>query len=394
MSSARMGPVRAALASFLCLAAGAQAGLLPYASVQQMCLKSDLVVAGTHLGGGKVRVSRVFHAPDAAVEAGGSIEVPSIPRHTKVLGWSGKDGASIEADRVVLFLQQSGDGTLVPIYAVGSGSQGLFWLDDKVCYGYSQVMNPGPYRLVASRPDARRSRIPAGPAGLRARIDLGLRLRKRWEAIQAVEDRAERARRMAAYLLPRTAPQGYADSVDLRKAIRSLGADAVPALIDVLGRARADDNVNTTVLALYDIGGAHQEAVRKAVPALCRLLDNPPGRTSPYYILCPLTAAGDPRAVPHVRPMLERPSKQVRGQAARALAAMGDRASFESIAGLIEDPPKPQDHTGYTLELARALFELDPQRARPIIQRVESSPGNAGLHSFIAGYGGTGDRQK
>jgi HEAT repeat protein len=118
---------------------------------------------------------------------------------------------------------------------------------------------------------------------------------------------------------------------------------------------------------------------------LCKLLDNP-GVTSPYYILSPLKAAADPQAIPHVRPMLKHKSKQVRGQAARALAAMKDIDSFDRIAALIEDPPNPKDVTGYTLQVAKSLFELDPVRARLIIKQIESNPGNAGIHHFIPGY--------
>ncbi len=59
---------------------------------------------------------------------------------------------------------------------------------------------------------------------------------------------------------------------------------------------------------------------------------------------------------------------------------------IDRIAALIEDPPDPKDYTGYTLELARSLFELDPKRARPIIRQIEAHPGNAGIHHFITDF--------
>ena len=139
------------------------------------------------------------------------------------------------------------------------------------------------------------------------------------------------------------------------------------------------------MLTLYDIGLTHPDALCPAVPALCKLLSKP-GSNSLYYILSPLKAARDPRAIPYVRPMLKHKDKQVRGQAARALAAMKDQKSFDEIAILVEESKNPNDRLDYTLELARSLFELDPKRARPIIKQVERVPGNAGLHYFIAGF--------
>ena len=370
-----------------CLAPAARAGMLLRKTVQQMCFTSDWIVSGMHLGGGKVRVDKLFHASLPLGEKTKLIEVPSIPKHSKVIDGifrANKDAAPIATNRVVLFLTQGKDGALAPSDMIGEGSQGLFWYDDEACYGYTQVMNPGPYTLMQSRPGKSQGRIPAGKAEMWKQIQVGLELRSQWEAIEAVEDPAERARRMAAYLLPHTAPEGYAQALDLRRFIGKIGPEAVPPLIAVLEKARPEEDLNTTLLTLLDIGSVHPGSLRPAVPALCELFGKR-GTYSLYYLLSPVTAAGDPRAIPYVRPMLEQEGKQVRGQAARALAAMKDQESFDGIAALIEESTDPADRTGYTLELARSLFELDPVRARPIIERVESKPGNAGLHHFIAG---------
>ncbi len=376
------------LISLLCGPALVQGGLLPFRTVQNMCFTADLIVAGVHLGNGKVRVDHVFYVSAPRTEKIKTVYIPSIPKHSKVINEifvRGEDVQPISTKRLVLFLVKGKDGRFEPINVVGKGSQGLFWYDKGACYGYTQPMNPGPYCLERSKAGAPRGRIPHSRDAMWNEIKIGLEQRRRWEAIEAIEDPAARARQMAAYLLPHTAPEGYSDAVDLRKAIRKIGPEAVPALVEVLEKARAEDNLNTTVLTLYDIGCTSREALRPAVPALCKLLANP-GPNSPYYILSPLTAAADPRAILHVRPMLRHKSKQVCGQAARALAAMKDRESFDLIVALIEDPPKPKDLLGYTLDLARSLFELDPVRARSIIQQIESNPGNAGLHQFIAGF--------
>ena len=362
--------------------------LLPFRTVQNMCFTADLIVAGVHLGDGKVRVDHVFYVSVPRTKMIKTVDIASIPKHSKIINEifvRGQDVRPITTKRLVLFLMKGKDGKFEPINVVGKGSQGLFWYDKGACYGYEQPMNPGPYCLKRSRAGASRGRIPHGRDAMWNEIKIGLEQRRRWEAIEAIEDPAARARQMAAYLLPHTAPEGYSYAVDLRKALRKIGPEAVPALVEVLEKARAEDNLNTTVLTLYDIGCTSPEALHPAVPALCKLLANP-GPNSPYYILSPLKAAADPRAILHVRPMLRHKSKQVRGQAARALAAMKDRESFHLIATLIENPPNPKDRLGYTLELARSLFELDPVRARPVIKQIESNPGNAGLHDFIPGY--------
>lgn len=375
-----------ALLVLLWLTAGAQGDLLPHKTVQEMCFAADLIVAGTDLGNGKVRVDHVFYASVTITDAVKTVEAPSITKHNKIIKgiWArGKDVLPITTNQLVLFLRQAKDGALEPFHMIGKGSQGLFWYDGEGCYGYEQIMNPGPYVLMRYRTGARR--IPSGKEAMWRQIKVGLAQRKRWEAIEAIQDRAERARQMGAYLLPHTAPEGYAQAVNLRKVIGKIGPEAVPALIEVLEKARPDDKLNIVVLTLYDIGCAHPQALRPAVPALCKLLKDP-GPNSLYYILAPLKAAGDPRAISHVRPMLKHASKQVRAEAARALAAMKDQKSFGVIAALIGNSANPADRLGYTLKLARSLFELDAARARSIIERVESTPGNAGLQQFIPGY--------
>jgi hypothetical protein len=371
---------RVALMFAFCNTSVAYGALMPRASIQQLCFKAELIVAGMHLGEGKVRVDEVFHSSSANAEAPGSISVPSIPRHLKTLAYSG--GPPIATERVILFLCRNKEGTLEPIHLIKEGSQGLFWIEEDNCYGYDQLENPGPYRL------SRNSRGVSNLNAMRKAIEIGLALRKRWESVQAIDDRQERARLMAAYLLPHTAPDGYEDqTLDLRQELRRLGLDAVPVLIDVVDKAQPNDDLNTTVLTLYDIGCVTDGAIaiRPAVPALCKLLQRP-GPTHRYYILAPLQAAGDPQAIPTVRPFLEDKSPQVRGQAARALAAMKDRESFDVIAALLHASTDPNERTGATLELAKALFELDPARARPLIEQAEAHSANAGLHDFIDGW--------
>ncbi len=371
----------------LWVTASAEGGELPHKTIQQMCFTSDLIIDGAHVGNGKVHVNHIFYRSMPTIVIPKTIYVSLIPKHSRIIDeifMRGKNVPPITTNRLVLFLINPKGGMFQPIDVIGNGSQGLFWYDDKACYGYGQVINPGPYCLMASKPGGY-GRIPKDKNAMWKEIKIGLEQRSRWEAVEMIKNPNERARQMATYLLPDTAPEGYAQSVDLRRAIRKIGPAAVPALVEVIEKAKPEDGLNTTVLTLFDIGCTHPDALRPAVPALCKLLSNP-GSNSLYYILSPLKAARNQRAIPYVRPMLKHKDKQVRGQAARALAAMKDQKSFDEIVILVEKPKNPDDRLYYTLELARSLFELDPKRARPIIKQVECVPGNAGLHYFIAGF--------
>jgi hypothetical protein len=233
------------LISLLCGPASAQGGRMPSNTVQSMCFTADLIVAGTHVGNGKVRVDHVFYASAPTSEMIKTVDTPSIPKHSKTIGEifvTGEDVPPITTKRLVLFLVEGKDGKFEPINMVGTGSQGLFWYDNGACYGYTQIINPGPYCLVRSKAGAPRGRIPHGRDAMWDEIKIGLEQRSRWEAIEATENPAARARQMAAYLLPHTAPEGYAHSVNLRKAIREIGPEAVPALVEVLEKAKQEDN--------------------------------------------------------------------------------------------------------------------------------------------------------
>jgi hypothetical protein len=367
----------------LFVSAPARAAILPHDSVQRLCMKSQLIVAGVDLSDGTVRVEHVYYSAASAPRELSIIKVPKLPGLDRLLP-GGKD-APMDTKRVFLFLLGSVGGNWEPIHTIGAGSQGVFWWDEKACYGYIQFMNPGGYMLFSSGQNPLR-RVPAGPDAMRKEITAGLEFRTEWDAIGAIADRAERARRMAAFLLPRTAPRVDEGSLDLRKDLANLGPDAVPAVVALIEKAREDDNLDTAVLILMDIGERQPEAIRQAVPALLRLLEHP-GKTTFTYILEPLRAAGDTRAIEPIRALLKHESLSVRAKAALALAAMKDRESFNAIVALFGNPP---DAKGMDVldadDVFRALFILDSAKARPILREVMAVPGNEELRRFSGAY--------
>jgi HEAT repeat protein len=156
-----------------------------------------------------------------------------------------------------------------------------------------------------------------------------------------------------------------------------LGADAISPVVEVLRAGmKADEDSNLPVLILYDIGRPAQPAV----PVLLELLERP-GKTSRYYICAALRTAGDPQAVPAIRPLLSWGDIQTAVEAAGALAAMGDKQSFVAIAALA--PKVEAGRSDELHDLLSALWRMDAQKAVPIVERYLNDPAWAKSRDFI-----------
>jgi len=203
-----------------------------------------------------------------------------------------------------------------------------------------------------------------------------------WEAVKAIEDPQAKARRMAAYMRETTAPKGAGMLYgELRQEMPKLGADAVPELIEVLRAGMTNgENLNRPVLILFDIG----RPAAPAVPVLCELLQKP-GKTFQYYICSALKTAGDPKAIPFVRPILKLPDMQAATEAAEALEAMGDKDSFDAIAALLPQlkPVRSNMDELFMHDLLKVLHSMDKERAAPIVKRYLEDPAFAASRDFL-----------
>ena len=358
-----------------------RAAIIPTPRVGRLCVEAELIVEGEYLTADRVRIDRVLkpsrlldrHADEIVVGRLG--EHMRIPRQMPIWTppgdaqrWLLPEGKEIRTYKVVLFLTYSArtkrwSSAWTTDQEDQCGSAGAFWYDDQTCYGYEQIMNPGPLILQAGN-ERESWRVPRDVETLRAEIEAGLEHLRQWQAARALRDPAEKAQRLARFLLPHTAPQGYKGAFrrELREELPKLGRHAVGPLIAVIEEARPDERLNETVLILYDMG----RAARPAVATLCELLGSP-GKTSRYYILSALREAGDPAAAVHVRPMLDAADAQVATQAAVTLGALGDRASFDAIASMLRANVARGDLSPVD-DLFRALLALDPQKARKTVE--------------------------
>jgi protocatechuate 3,4-dioxygenase beta subunit len=199
----------------------------------------------------------------------------------------------------------------------------------------------------------------------------GLAFKAKWDAILKIQDPAAKAAKLAVYVKPEQYPTG------LREEMAKLGAAAVPELIKVIqaGMTNGED-LHLPVLILFDIG----TPAKPAVPLLLELLKKP-GKTSPYYICSALRTTGDPQAIPAFRSLLNSGDIQAEIEASKALAEMGDEQSFEAIATLV---PKVQSGRSDELnDLLSALYQMDPVKAVPIVERELNDPAWAKSRDFI-----------
>jgi hypothetical protein len=311
-----------------------RAAILPSPDIEQLCREADLIVDGEQFNGDRVMVSRVLKCPPGYDPPPRILQVRHLHEMNRQLGFEFRPGPPIATRRGVFFLTRDFTGT--GWIACGTAraereihtGPGVFWYDAVACYGYDQMMNPGPYELRAGEPNAPGWDIPPNRDALEKQIQIGLQLSDEWEALLNLDDPAEQAKGFARFLLPRTAPHGYHDSFarELRTRMALLGEPAVPPIVKLLEEVRPDDDLNDAVLILSDMGSIAQARHRPsptaaALPALRRLLEAP-SRTARYYIVCAIRSSRGRRAIPDVRALLADKDQQVAKEAADALAEL------------------------------------------------------------------------
>lgn len=354
----------AAVTSILLLFSALQskAGMLATPSVTGLCAEAVVIAEGDHVGNGHLKVLKIYKGAEQ-VGTNSEIVVAGLEKCSKRVRYTGE---TLQIDRVVLFM----DSKLQPLYQIGDGSGGVFWLSDDACYRYWQPINPGGYALT---------KLQMKPDDLHTNIEVGLAVAKEWEVVKLLKDPKAMAERMAVYLRQVTWPRGYDGEFDreLRERMPKLGADAVSPVVEVLRAGMKEgEDLNLPVLILYDIGRPAQPAV----PVLLELLQKS-GKTFPYYICSALHTAGDPQAIPAIRALLGSGDIQAEIEAAGALADMGDKQSFDAIATLL--PKVEAGRSDKMHDLLSALYRIDAQKAAPFVEQQLNNPAWAKSLDFI-----------
>lgn len=305
----------------------AQAAVFPHDTVDAMCDEAEVILEGVWQGENSVRIDK-FHKTSLLLnKESGAVEVSQLNEQSRTIG----DGhhlaeEALKTKKLVLFLvREKKSGRWEPIASITTegrrGSCGLFWFDDATCYGYQQMINPGPFVLVPAKHTENfdLNRIPKTIHELRKEIEIGLANSREWRRSLAIEDPTQQAQSLARYLLKSSSPKGdkgtYREVV--RKHLAALGKDAVPVLIQVLRTAPAAERLDTTVLSLYDIG----QPAAEAIPELHALLTQP-NRVFTGYVLSALGSTGDARAVGDLEKYAKSNDERLGKDAKEALARL------------------------------------------------------------------------
>lgn len=404
----RQGILFALFVAILPLHTTLWADIFPGVSVDEMCDKADVIIEGTYLDENDVRIDRIHKSSVLLKKESGTLEVSRLNEHSRTL-WKGfrNDGKALETNRLILFLVQSKAGKWESMSTINDngtcGSCGLFWFDDVMCYGYVQEMNPGPYVLLPAKDP--QWRIPKTINALRADIETGLANSREWRRSLSLKDPAERALALARYLLKSTSPKGDKGTYlyATRQPIAALGKDAVPALIQVLRTAPADEKLDPAVLILYDIGPPAAQALPDLIPLLAKA-----ERAFTGYVLIALGSTGDPRAVPYLEKYLESKDERLARDAKGALAVNRKRQSeLADNTALARDMLSRMEKDFYHYEsesrniekiLSDCVFEqvdLDGGGAKERIVKVnwfsDEQPGTPKGYNYVRGAQDEGD---
>ena len=358
-------------------------------------MTADVVVAGTYEGEDKLRISEVFWPTDGSLKPGEVMKVPALEGHSRqVFDWGrpagGKEAPDIGTKELLFFAKYNEQKVPEPIWHYGAGSQGVIWFSEKQSFRYMQVINPGGYVLQPynSHPEGKA----IGKAELREAVQSGLESRERSEDMKAIKDPMRRARAMASVYINGTAPRGDVEGLDFKEELVAIGPDAIPAIAEALSHAEPDEYIRPLADILNKIA-YHMpskkpeelaERTRQLKPVVEPLIQWMKTRKEacPYEVLYSLELAADPRAIELTRPFLKHDNESYRFRAIRALGAMKDEGSFDHLAELILASPDI-GATGYNMSLMGALFSIELERARPVVEEFLKKPGNGGLRMHV-----------
>jgi len=365
---------------------------LPFVSIKGMTMKADVILAGEVEGEDEVRIKKIFHSVEPTLKEGGIMVIPSIPVHSRTMSnWfvyppNAKD-RDLKTKELVLFLKSNQKGVYEPIHFIGEGSKGLIWFNNDKCFGYYQISNPGGYSLIDSGTNM--GGLPKGKGRLWEKIESGLKNRLVWESIKGINNPRERARKLADILVGGKPVRSNFEGANILGELKRIGRVAVPEIAAAMGKLQPDDDIAYLSHMLKDlaIGVPAEDRAKFLEPIalpLARWLETSQS-SDPYHVFGILRWVKDPRAAEATRRFLKHKEKRIRGEAAIALGSMGDKNSFSEIAGLLVRSNE-KNSSDYDHYLAWAIFQLNPEKARPFIEMAASREGNESLVKYISGY--------
>ncbi len=344
--------------------------------VGEMCNEAQVVLEGEYLGGDRVNVVRVYKTnvilSDVVIVPG--LQKEEKPLSTKrlflFLGFG--EECSFQPSQESCFndvVKNITSGTLTPLRQIDKGgSDGVIWFDDTCCYRYRQAMNPGPLALF---PDFKNYETGEknSAADVRTEIETGLKESLVWNRASSLTSAYDRTRLMCRFLLQSTSPtpenlRYYQWFAVWHTDWDATGEFAGPYLAELLINADPKESVHEIVRVLGFIGAPHSAS---AVHSLGALLSGDPERAHPEWVIEAIADAQDPAGITYLLPQLDSDKSYIAAEAGIALCRLKAVEHFDRICKVLSVNSKTW-FDGKYLEQLEALYQLDPVRARPVIE--------------------------
>ena len=367
----------------------------PVPTIEHMAMGADVVVAGTHLGNGEVRISKVFYDDTMKLKEGETHSIPAVATHhrkrfdhEKFNVWKPLDPEAypeITTHELVLFLKLDSRNQLEIVYRDGWGSRGLVWYDEEQCFGYAQVCEPEPYQLVEGTSQNFEQPL-VGQQDLWRRIESVGEQREMWADIKAIEIPERRLEAMAAYYPKAEEAGGQLWIFQMSNEFTEIGPPAIPTLTELFCKAESEVNACRVarILARCIIqvhARQRAEVMSELTPEVRRWLETTE-TNNVHDVLHLLELAGDPKQAEFMRTYLKHEDVNVVCMAIRTLGNWGDQQSFEPLAKMLADS-EDEGVSYYERCLAQAMMKLDPNRAGPLIIAFAQQEGNGKLLSHL-----------
>ncbi len=345
---------------------GGRFAIKPHPSPFRMANEATAIVEGTAAANGTVTVTKTWFAA-AGESIGATIDVPSLPRASKVPFDFGPPGPAIEPDAVLLFLERNEDGAWEPLlYFDGDNARGIVWFVKERAYDYAQLINPGPYELRAMVRDEGEQKVPASPDDARKQVVAGLAARAEWAATLAIGDPDRRARAIVDWIGAQC-PDGahWYERVwgDLTPALRAVGTKALPHLARVVATHAEADAVAVACRAI----AALEDQAKDAVPSLVARLRDLRGAAAVEMVRA-LAAIGDPRATAVLLDQLDDPKGWFVKEVTIALHRSGATSFVDRIVSRLPATAAEAESVRWLADMLDAVHEVDAALAERIVR--------------------------
>ena len=376
--------------------------ILPYATIEELVDRAELIIRGPQESDDTVRVETTYKGKTKTQ----SVSIKGLERYqTSVRHFARARDSSLPADvgrsDVVAFLVSRKDGTFSPV----SSGAGIRRIYEGGVFAYYQPMNPGWYALILSHEtdtdgavrDHSGNREPLTAKLLEAYVTVGIRRSHHFGNAVSLADPKKRAHALSKYV---TTHFGNSDYYALKAldALAEIGAPALPSLLSILQADVCNPTRYDVIRCLGRLGSAEAIPVllqelksstprcrasaiyslgelksAEALEPLCSLLSHPEDEELTKAAIRALGKIGDPHATAMIVSHLSSESDRIRMETLDALSLLKDQRAFGPLGEALGEPSRKGD-SHFRSRALEALYRCDRARGVPIfIEHLRSA---------------------